>query len=308
MKKYKIYERMNPLDNTQVYIGVTKNSLEDRYNNDVNDAMSHLRNDLYLKPLYKLLINLKMQQLSMILTEIDVADTAKEAQELETFWIEQYRQWGFSILNVMTTTVYHGIGGGTQLICSSYDLEGNYIKTYSNIAEAANCVDRDRMVIQRVCDGTKISAAGMQWRFGSDTSNIGPARTCKLHVPIHQYGLDGTYIASYISTNQATKTLNLESVNSLITCVDYPGRQSAGFQWRSELTTSIDSFVKKTTKSTSRGVSAYDKFTGAYIGAYDTAVIALNQLGIIDGDRSAIYKCCKCKLPTYKGYIWKYSS
>lgn len=309
MKKYKIYKRINPIDPNQIYIGVTKNSVKSRMHSDLHDALHCEKHSKPLKPLYVCILDLHSKGLKMTHEILDETDDCRQAEQLETQYIQEYIQLGFNLLNVhIKQTTYHGKNGGEALTCSSYTLEGEFVKSYSSIAEAANDLNVNRMTIFRVCNNTKISCKNLQWRFGTDTNSIDPVRKCKLHVPISQYDLEGKFVKTHKSMLAAAKSVGLDSSNSIYVCLDNPGHQSADYQWRTKYTESIDPFKKRRTKSTSLGVQAFDKITGEFKGSFPTATEGLEALGVVGGDRSAVIKCCKGTLPTYKGYIWKYNT
>ena len=307
---YYIYERFNPLNPFQVYIGVTRQRPKARVYQTKKRAVHKRKHNEPLNKHEQLILELHDKGIQMQCVVIDETEDILEAEDLERFWISMYKSWGFELLNIIiVNTTYKGISGTPSIPCSCYSLTGDYIRSFESIAAASVFVKKDKMTITRVCNRTKITAANLQWRFGNSTDNIGTPRKWKLHVPVHQYDLLGNFVATFSSTRSAlTSIAEGLSAENIASCLDKPGRHCHGYQWRSYKVESIPPFVRKTVKKCSKGVVAYNKITGEYVGNYPTAVIALSSLGVINGDRSAVYKCCLGKFVSYKGYIWKYQT
>ena len=62
-------------------------------------------------------------------------------------------------------------------------------------------------------------------------SDIAPAKPYKKSVPVHQYGLDGKFIKTFNSMNEASK-ITRAPVSSIAECIKGKFRTAGGFQWR----------------------------------------------------------------------------
>ncbi len=120
---------------------------------------------------------------------------------------------------------------------------------------------------------------------------------------VSQYELNGKFIRTFESAKEAEKALGL-SDSHINECCKTEGKSkpksSNGYQWRYrddgediEPLSNFHRFAK---------IGQYDK-DGTLIKIYESAVEASKA---VDGDNSAIRKCCNGKLKTYKGYFWKF--
>lgn len=145
-------------------------------------------------------------------------------------------------------------------------------------------------------------------------------------VEVHQYDLQGRYIASFPSAIEAAISLNKNIGSSICACIKGTVTSAGGFLWRSEKVDSIDMSSYKVLK-TPKGARVYDisekgnqkrsvahgkainqySIDGKYIATYTSSSEAASKMGF---NRSGIAKCCK-QLPKYKtanGFIWKYDT
>lgn len=145
-------------------------------------------------------------------------------------------------------------------------------------------------------------------------------------VEVHQYDLQGRYIASFPSAIEAAISLNKNIGSSICACIKGTVTSAGGFLWRSEKVNSIDVSSYKVLK-TPKGARVYDisekgnqkrsvahgkainqySIDGKYIATYTSSSEAASKMGF---NRSGIAKCCK-QLPKYKtanGFIWRYDT
>lgn len=91
------------------------------------------------------------------------------------------------------------------MFVNQYDLNGKYIRTFNNAAEAGDFYNCCKEAINHACSGTTRKAIGYQWRYLIDcdgTNNIAPYKNpnCK---EIMQFDLNGNYIKTWESTYSA---------------------------------------------------------------------------------------------------------
>lgn len=177
MEEYYIYTLSDPISNEIKYIGKTKN-LKDR-------LYRHLSN-YSLKESWtsknKWLLNLKNNGLKPIMKVLDIGDE-NNIDELEIYWIEQFRQWGIKIKNetkggdgfnwtgkkhtqesIEKMKMNHPF---RKVVCQ-YDIETNkLLNTYDSLHESSEKTGLDRSHISRCCKGTKNhnSVGGYYFRF-----------------------------------------------------------------------------------------------------------------------------------------------
>jgi hypothetical protein len=186
-------------------------------------------------------------------TIIDQIDSLnhKDWKPLESYWIEQFRQWGFDVLN------QNGGGGGVQKHSNitkdkmsekqllikdkkiqklskpviQYDLEGNFIREWPSISSAIKSGFRG--VDMCVLGATK-TAKGYIWRYTSNplpTDFKIPAH--KSNKPIVQYSLNNEYIRDWNSIKEACLSLNMDS-GTIVSHLKGKQKTAYGFVWRYE--------------------------------------------------------------------------
>lgn len=89
---YTIYSLSCPETKSVFYIGVTIRDLKTRLSCHISDAKG------YNYPVYKFMGGLTKPPIIEAIEEIDTDDKF-EAQMVEKYWIEQFRQWGYSLYN-----------------------------------------------------------------------------------------------------------------------------------------------------------------------------------------------------------------
>jgi len=176
---------------------------------------------------------------------LEVLDEIKEneCKFWESYWIEQFKIWGFNLLN------QNKGGGGPQkhsiysrnkisnnrknkcfIPILQYDLDGNFIKEYSSVREA-NIKIANKFISSSIgmCLKGKLNTAyGFIWRYkNNDTRNM-----C---IPLHknnkiveQYSKDGIFIQEYYSYMFAKKSTGIDMQNDLIN----KAKTAGGFIWK----------------------------------------------------------------------------
>lgn len=92
MKGY-IYSLKNPINNEIFYIGNTMQSLEERLNGHIN-SIKHYNCAVAIYLFCKGIIPV------IELIEFYPNITKHKIRDNERFWIEQFRQWGFPLVNI----------------------------------------------------------------------------------------------------------------------------------------------------------------------------------------------------------------
>lgn len=173
MNKKFIYTLSDPNTNLVRYIGKT-NNIRKRFK-------SHLSNSQLSEPTKKnnwIISLLRRGELPIIelLDEVDPIDV----NFYETFYISLFRSWGFDLLNGTDggdgfdwigrrhsekSKLKNKINSPSRKSVAQLDLDGNLIKEYHSIREAANSVGGDKTHISRVCNGKSKTSYGFKWKF-----------------------------------------------------------------------------------------------------------------------------------------------
>jgi len=111
---------------------------------------------------------------------------------------------------------------------SQYDLQGNFIKSFESIKDAAS-YEFDEGNIQDCCVGRLKSSKGYIWRYSEDSP---PEKyRNKTIKSVFQYTLFGNLIKEWYSISQASKELGIGS-NSITTCCKGEYKSAGGFIWK----------------------------------------------------------------------------
>ena len=149
--------------------------------------------------------------------------------EREIFWIDYYDTFnnGYNL-----TKGGQSSGELLKKKVSMYDFDGNYIRTFDSIEEAAEFSNTHKSKICNCCKYNRKAAGGYQWRYADDKSKVLPyKRTNTLTKAVEQYSLDGNYLATYKSMAEAARLLN-KSVTGISGCVRERQKTAYGYIWK----------------------------------------------------------------------------
>lgn len=127
-----------------------------------------------------------------------------------------------------------------------FDLEGNFIRTFVNTAQASRfCGDYTTrgVAIQDCCKGKGKQAHGFQWRWhSSNPVNIGEYISHSMDVinnskrRICKYTMNGELIKEYESISDAARDMNRNNITSvcsnIVQCAKGNKKQAFGFKWK----------------------------------------------------------------------------
>lgn len=127
-------------------------------------------------------------------------------------------------------------------------------------------------------------------------------------IPVNQYGLDGTYIATFPGANAAARALSHTERHHIAAACSGKRLSWCGFQWRKDTVknrgniTPVDIGVK--TGDNHPRAKAVTQFAldMSEIARYETVTEARKITGV-----SNIHGCCSGKLKQAGGYIWRYA-
>jgi len=157
-------------------------------------------------------------------------------EPLETYWIEQFKQWGFNVINKRKK-------GGSGPECHTeaskikmsipiyqYDLKGNFIKEWNSISEIGKHFNKDMAGIWATCNSKQKTSCGYLWSYkkhNNPNTNI----LHKHSKPIIQYDKHNNIIKEWNSITTAGIKLKIER-QSISMCCRYKIKSAGGFIWR----------------------------------------------------------------------------
>lgn len=167
---------------------------------------------------------------------IDRAKTDEEIKSKEVYWIKKLntcihskKSNGYNI----TVGGEGGVSWNSKPIVM-FDLNGNYIDEFISVACAAVLMDMDRKSIQRAADNKYSRSGNYQWRYKDewDGANIGKYEKPKVtsNKKVVQLDLDGKYIATHNSLEEASKATNTRRT-SISGCVTGAIKTANKFIW-----------------------------------------------------------------------------
>lgn len=167
-----IYTLAHPLTGEIRYVGKTVKSLNDRLKSHVWDTKRRNNHRVnWIKSLLK-------KNLQPTIESLDECPWI-ESQQLEQYWISQFKQWNFRLLN-MTDGGEGNLGAikseetkiklkqsirSNSKVVYQYTLQGEFIKEYNSPMDAAEELGFNNANICQCCNGKKKSHAGFMWSY-----------------------------------------------------------------------------------------------------------------------------------------------
>jgi hypothetical protein len=90
--RYKIYTITCPIKNQVIYVGLTNKPIEERLN-------GHMYPYGYNERKCEVFANYRKMGIRPIIEELETFYSRNVAKETEIYWINQFKQWGFDLLN-----------------------------------------------------------------------------------------------------------------------------------------------------------------------------------------------------------------
>lgn len=315
---------MHTCPNGKKYIGITCQTLNRRWLNGKGYKKNkHFINDINLYGWDNI-------EHTVLLSDLSKSEAVSKEIELIKFYKTKNKEYGYNITR-------GGQAGLTKNI-NQYSLNGDFIKTYDSLSDAAEKNNIDSHCHITSCARHKRkSAYGYIWRYSDDEKGISKLLNNKnmLEKRIGQYSLDGKLINTFDSLKSACDSVNKTTRNSNIKkCLEKLQKKAYGYMW-AYLTTDFNENIIPyerskilVSKLTRQKIS--DKLKGRKHTEETTFKIGLkimkkiNQYdlkgnlvkshnSIKDAYKSvnakcptSIGKCCNGSLNKAHGYIWKF--
>jgi hypothetical protein len=298
----KIYTLTDPIDNQVKYVGRTQNELKIRLGGHMNPKAKHTDKA-------KWIYNLRKQNLKPIIESIEEFEMEKNqenwniAHSIETYWIEQFGQWGFKLLNhidkgsgYIGKCWYQSQFDKMNKQVFQYDLEGNLINKYSSLTIASMKTGLSYKGIQECSKGLRLTGNGYIWSLKEIDDFKKPVR--KNAKTLYKYDLEGNFIKIYVGNEDLIK--DGYRPHSAKDCASGGMKTYKNHVWSGEI---IKKFKPPTRKDQiGKTIYQYSK-DGKFIKTWrDTKTVA-NTLGIRDGGITQVALGVK---KSFKGYVWSY--
>lgn len=198
-------------DGIPVYVGKTKN-LTRRIKEHLKDRKR--KNCLFYKWLNKQIREDKAYY-------VDILEECNDEnwQEKEKYWIKHVKENNFPLKNMTEggegSKIYKRVN---NLNCNfdifkkpilQYDLDGNFVKEFTCVKDAANSVNTSTTCISRVAKGKGKYANRFQWRYKTDNYPLKIEKCLSKLKEVYQYDLNNNLLKIWESSCDIEKFFNL---------------------------------------------------------------------------------------------------
>ena len=172
--------------------------------------------------------------------KIELIEEVKNWKYWESFWIEQFKQWGFILLN------QNKGGGGSLTGVSKHSLESREKISKSRIGikysdESKNKISKalkGKKQSKKTCDLKRIK------RLGSNHSSLSKEKISEnLSKPIFQCDKQGNLIKEWPSTKKAGHELNIQP-SDITKCLKNRLKSAGSFIWKYKISIDTLDFLK----------------------------------------------------------------
>ena len=249
--------------------------------------------------------------------------TAKEAEEKERELIAYYnsadRNFGYNIdlggcgagkISEVTkekmSIAHMGINAVPVV---QYSINGEFLKEYYGVIEAARQNNLAYTAISACCRGVSKTAGGYIWRYKSDEITEEYIKWCNINqyledkkTPIRQYSLKGNFIAEYESAEYVQKNYGY-SGSAIRLCCKRIFKLYKNYIWRyaDDILTNDD--IEWCNNNNLEIPIIQYSIDGEKITEYKSITEANENTGV---NMSSISHCCNRRYHTAGGFIWRY--
>lgn len=115
-----------------------------------------------------------------------------------------------------------------------YDKNGNFIKRYSSITEAATTIGTNHSTLsESLGSNNRFAVGGYQWTYeGEEPPGVYNPRTSNEKKPVLQLDKQGNIVAEYASVSDAIRAVGLKNLGSISRCCDNKQCTAGGYCWK----------------------------------------------------------------------------
>ncbi len=290
------------------YVGKTKQSIWKRLCKHVQDSK------IGIAPVHKWIRKLKLdgQRPVYILLEECDENTWKETEKKYIALLRKSNR----LLNVTDGGEENGNYNPKRIEVYCYDRNGDFIKKYSSILEAANTLQLGDSNLSRALNQKKAKTSGNCYWFTSPQKkeniiflnpkikNFGKKRPRRKIGSIVQYSINGEYINKFKNQTEAGRATGIN--HKLISeCLNKTGQHYSGnYLWFYEdcIPTKIKKYNRK--RNAIKALLKYDS-NNMLLCEYPSIIEAKNENNF---SYKALYKNLKGETKTANGFVWKYKN
>lgn len=165
------------------------------------------------------------------------------------------------------------------------------------------CPDKKKTQINHK-DGDKSNncVENLEWVTPQENSQHALDKELKKFKHIYCFNKNLELVAEYKNIKEASKAVNVSPSMILQELHKTPKSLSGGFYW--SYNKELGETVKYPNTGKAKIVYQYD-LKGKFINKYSSTGEAARSLGVYSG--SHIGECCRGKIKTYKGFVWRYA-
>lgn len=237
---YKIYTLSCPITKAIRYVGVTKKQLNDRLSGHIYDAKKLIAS--------KDKINWISEVERPFIELLDFSESKDEAFFLEKYWVSQFKQWGFNLIN--KTEGGKGSNGFKHTIDTKNRIS-QLNKLRHPIKDKKPVMTKDQIELLRI-------------------KNV--------KVEIGQYDLNGNFVQSFESIKEGASHVN--GLTSNLTNVADKGRIAYGFFWVRKKSKEFPLKIKVNTVTGNRVIVKFTDFNNGQEKIFESINDAVKNTGI----------------------------
>lgn len=222
--KYYVYTLAHPITNEIRYIGKT--------NRLIQTLSRHFRDK---KLTYKTswIKSLKRQNFKPVIEVLEEFDNELESYQAETYWIRQFRAWGFRLVNSYISnddsypTAYRGEKNANSKITKeiAFKIKNLLYNTELFNSQIAKQLNVSVSIVRNIRNGDT-------WAY---LDNYVCSQNSRKHVKfckaVAQFSLEGVLISNYTSIQKAAKSTNTNA-SSIGLCLTGKRFKANGFIWK----------------------------------------------------------------------------
>lgn len=279
-----IYKVTNTVDG-KMYIGQTSRTIEVRWKEHLRDAFG--RNEKSFFAFHRAIK--KYGADVFVVEQVEECDSSK-LDERERYWIKYYDT---------THGGYNADFGGRSNKghpIYQYSLDGTFIRGFETSGDAQAFVGCKTIILSSA-HPEKIIAGYLWSRTKVDRLDV---KAHPKEKPVHQYSINGKYIATFNSLKEAAIAVRGRNTGTLIGAACRGAYDTIyGYRWSFDRVDVLPPFVPYRAEKRVTRISP----DGTDIKVYESIKDAA-----IDNNASApnIIEVCKGRSKTCKGYIWRY--